>query len=764
MKRLKLLGFAFVLITALAAAHLYEVVNGVHFKGGGAIDFGQPPARESEYLPPGDGMDSEFAPWRPGTVYLLDDTRQESDAAEKQGEILTAHAHNLELAGKFEQALASYESMDRHRQGDSGFIRERIAVLRAGLQRGDRRGMAAYVGGKASSSAWLRPFYMYDALLAQQPGSERGMKFASLALQLQSNLSTLPPRMVDDPWLEPTLMMAARDFLMDTPNGKSGFEPPAKGDISAGVRVLNHLRTNRKGRFYSSATGWLARARYLQGDYLGALAIYWQQLKLESGGEARLRVLDSICMCETALKRRGRAAFADFLVLDFIKDPNRRDFYFNQVAAKLGQFTSSDAKAFWACLKTSPPALSAYLDYRLDRSTVTPDLLALSASATFEGPYAGHIYGRLAEAAYRLRRLPAVLAYCEKCLATSTKDDDRGLATYLQASVAQRQGQRAQAMAGYEEVLRRYRKSYVAGGARENLALLYEHAGRLGDALDMYYALGYQHDVAYMLDIRMSTDQIEAYLGSHPRHDSRDVIRYSLGLRYLRQHRFAEATRAFTLVPDGKRKAYLQGSPWMDEGVTPMRDPLLSTRDLALRYEAAAKAHGSEAKAKALLSIGNYYYNHRDLLLYNARLWHFERSVSIGWSWNDSVATSEDVAALQRHHDEHECLAQAMQVFDELLRMYPTSSSAQRAAYRDACAAWRLANFSPYWRWVADRGNLHERAVNLMHLASTGADKNLAKTAHKFAGVFLEEANDNRANFKESYKNGVPPRRWNPTW
>ncbi|HVT10667.1 MAG TPA: tetratricopeptide repeat protein [Fimbriimonadaceae bacterium] len=754
MKRLRFFAFAIVALAAIAGAHIYEVLNGVHFKGDAPVDFGQPPARESDTAPPGDGMDNGYGPWRPGTTYLLDVAAASDDGAaiEKRDKRLASKALSLERVGKFDAALDFYRGMDRRDEGDSSFVRERIAALEEGLRRKDRPALAAYLGGKPSGAEWLRPFYGYDALILQQSGPSRGRKFAALGTRSKGS-----------PWEEPILMMAARDLLSDVTTSTAVMQP-SRADIEAAVPILEKVLKNRGSRFYANALGWMARARYLQGDYGGAVSVYWRQLPLLADGNSRRMALNSIWTCETVLKHDGRAAYTDLLALDREKDAEMRVFYFRRVGRDLGGFTAADAKEFWIGLKTSPAALSAYLDYRLDRTAVTPDILGLTKTAKIDGPYAGHILGRLAEAAYRLRRLGATLDYCKRCLAVASNADDRGLATYLTASVAQHRGESAKAIAGYEKVLRDFRKSYVGQGARENLALLYEHAGRLDDALDMYYALGYDHDVAYMLDMRMATDQIEGYLRSHPNHASRDVIRYSLGMRYLREHRFADAEHAFLMVPEWKRKAYIGGTTWTEEDSFPMRDPLLTTHDLAVRYEAVKQAKTDESRAKALLSIGNYYYTRRNLLLYNARLWHFERTDSIAWSWNTSTATKEDDEALQRHHEEHECLAQAMRVFDELLRKYPNSSSAQRAAYRDACAVWRLSNFSPYWRWVADRGNLRLRAVNLMHSATKGADAHLAKTAQKFAGVFLEEADESRASFGDEYKNGVPPRRWNPSW
>jgi hypothetical protein len=753
MKRTKLLVFAALAAFAIAAAHIMEVTQGIHFKEG-PVDFGEPPPRERIYEPPGDGMGVFEEAWRPGTVFLTDSPADDAfEAAREKGEakdvLLCKAAREEERRGAYSEALAQYRSMLSHGQGDPAYLQEHIELLKQVLVNSDSKGFHAYLDGKETTAAWVQPYIRYDALCKQDPSAERAAAFEKLALTFPNSSRA-----------EPALMTAARDRLGDeTSPGRTITEP----DLMEGKRILDELLSlYPKTRFRKSAIGWLARVDCQQGNYRRALQRYWEQLMLGVNGEQRLKLLNSMVTCESRLGRKGRIAYTICLILDSARRPVIRAYSIVRLDNQLESFDAKDAKEFWACLKVSPRALSSYLDYRLDRTKVSPDLLALSTTAQITGAYSGHIYGRLAEAAYRLDHLDQTRRYGKLCLLQSTDQNDRAKSVFLQGSVAQKLGDVRLATRFYEQVLHQYPSSYLAGGARENLALLYEHSGQFGKALDIYYALKYDYDIAYLIDARMSTQEISAYLKQHPHHQDAAAIRYSVGLRYIRQHRFAEADRVLATVPEWKRKAYSKSSNEQDtdnDEPDGRKDPLVTSHQLAHLYGVAAKAKGSEAKAKALVSIGNYYYNNRNLLLYNLRLWHWERANSIGFSWNDDTATKLDDAAIRRHHQEHECIAQALDVFEDLIRRYPHSSSAQRAAYRGACAAWRLSNFSPYWRWVAAKEGLRQKAAHLMNVASHGQDKSLARTAAKYASVYIEFINDSEDG---EFKQMVPRRKYSP--
>ena len=161
------------------------------------------------------------------------------------------------------------------------------------------------------------------------------------------------------------------------------------------------------------------------------------------------------------------------------------------------------------------------------------------------------------------------------------------------------------------------------------------------------------------------------------------------------------------------------------------------------------------AKAEAKWKIACYYYNHRNLLLYNAALWMRDRSVAIGFQWNSHVATKEDNKILYQHHWEHECYAKTLKICKQIVKEYPRSRIRFQAAYRAACAAERLSNMNQYWRWVDETEDLLGQSVNLMAYARRSPNPGLAKAAKKFASLYAAQHEQQLVDFRDSEKERV---------
>src|SRR5205823_2435337 len=67
------------------------------------------------------------------------------------------------------------------------------------------------------------------------------------------------------------------------------------------------------------------------------------------------------------------------------------------------------------------------------------------------------------------------------------------------------------AMADFQTILARFPASPLRRAAREEIAIIDEAQGNLSAALDQYFELGYQCDIAFFLDGRMSLPEIERY-------------------------------------------------------------------------------------------------------------------------------------------------------------------------------------------------------------------------------------------------------------
>ena len=186
----------------------------------------------------------------------------------------------------------------------------------------------------------------------------------------------------------------------------------------------------------------------------------------------------------------------------------------------------------------------------------------------------------------------------------------------------------------------------------------------------------------------------------------------------------------------------------------------MTLRALKRLSRVAERAKSEDEKAAALYRLASYYYTHRPLLLYSPQLWHGYRALSFSYSWNPEVAERADDEALARHHNEHECLAHALRICQQIVKEFPKTSVAGKAAYRGACAAEKLGNMAPYWRWVNYHKDLDGEAVRLMRLAQR--DPNLRKDAVKYSDVFAVQRKEERGD--ETYNKTLSRPRWNPRW
>jgi tetratricopeptide (TPR) repeat protein len=415
-------------------------------------------------------------------------------------------------------------------------------------------------------------------------------------------------------------------------------------------------------------------------------------------------------------------------------------------------FGTHDARQFGKRLRQDPPLLTEYLEYRLDFTQPTKELLRFSTTHGI----AGLALARLGTAALKLNDAPRASRLARRALAKRDERDSWAMATFVLATLDRRANRLRSAHAHYTQILEKWPRSYLVGAARENLALLEERFGNLPGALDHYTALGYREDVAYMIDARMPSGQLARYIDARPRHPKRSTLIFTLGMRYLREGKWSKAEATFGHLTEGQRR-YLTAENddfYTKDGLQDPTATLKALRGFDRQFRTARTRNG---KAAALFAMGDYYYRHRDLVLYSLPAWHSVRAQAFVYSWNRAVALPADDRAVPRHHDEHEAAAHALRVFRRVVQDYPETSIAPRAAYWGACAANRLSNLNEYWRWRNLDGQIMREAVRLMRFADRSNDPAVAKKARKYHRVFWDKYRENRlvfANIK------APDRYW----
>ncbi|HZI18298.1 MAG TPA: tetratricopeptide repeat protein [Pyrinomonadaceae bacterium] len=263
----------------------------------------------------------------------------------------------------------------------------------------------------------------------------------------------------------------------------------------------------------------------------------------------------------------------------------------------------------------------------------------------------------------------------------------------------------------------------LAEGARRFVALAAEDAGDIEGALEQYLALGYEADAAYFLDVLMTPEQVASFVERRPEHPRRDVLLYSLGLRYMRLHCFDEARAAFarvrTSAPTGNgghsydnpcaqawRKPQNTFFNCLDPKEPDDEEPgvvlarwvardLRTMEEIEARERAAELAAGDEAKAEALYQLAGYYYGASELVFYNPAAWRGGRFFALYYDYEPRAPGEPRL--LRRYMEQHERLVHALGVYLRVAREYPQTRAARDSLYTAAVIHERLAHFMLFW-------------------------------------------------------------------
>jgi outer membrane protein assembly factor BamD (BamD/ComL family) len=735
-------------VAAVAMSHVYTVTEGVHFKAAyQPIDFGLPPSRRATTMY---DLGTQYA-WRPGTEYVQGTyTDRAWEAKERAREYrkrevprLLRLAREAERHGRRDKALAAYRDLQRQGMGDAAFVRTRIDLFKE-LGGQTVPELAAYLDAVPLSprarkalpetrTPILRPYVEYEAVTRAPATSPREAAERFLGIAHRYPRSSRAPA---------CLIMAAR-ALTQAPDAAKSTANLRLADFA--LREL--LRRYPSSRFAWDARGGLGRIDYLRRRYAEAYRHYEIQVREAHNDAQRERALTSILICDRTRGRRDAMAGTYLRMLDQIAP---KSFVLVRLEGLLDRFDAVDARRFGERLRRDPILLERYANYRMDFTKPTDDLFRFAHVPGITG----RTLAQMASGALALKNGPRAERLARRALSLPNRSDSHPLATFVLATLDRRADRRQEARNRYREILRRWPAGYLAGGSRENLALLEERLDNLPGALDQYTALDYREDFAYMVDARMTSRQLAHYIDSRPEHPRRALMIYTLGLRYLREERWDAADWAFRRLTPRQRKALTAASEWVAQGGG-LQDPVATLRALRRLDANVRRAKGQEAKAKALLTMGDYFYHHHDLLLYSPQLWKGVRTEAFAFSWNASVATPADDRALARHHEDHEAFAQALRRYRRVVRDYPRTKTAPVAAYWGACAANRLAHMAPYWRWYERKTDLLGESVRLMRFAERAQNPKLAAKARKYGKVFRIEREKARAAFGAE----KPPRR-----
>jgi hypothetical protein len=361
---------------------------------------------------------------------------------------------------------------------------------------------------------------------------------------------------------------------------------------------------------------------------------------------------------------------------------------------------------------------------------------------------------RLAEVEYQQRHYPQCIEWAARALKVNR---GYGRALFMRGSAEAKMHRLALAQRDLQAVLEASRDHVLRQSARELLALTCEQSGDLGIALEQYFQLGFDLDVAYLLDVRMSSKQIETYMAhcaaekvskvveykNQPGkpvtavYTRKQLLAYTLGIHYMRQEMWGEAARWLLTIPEPLR--YLFDTGRRDFGSNPSPDSLDAVRDLWRLQTKIKQAHGYEAKAEAAYRYASYYHNHGALLLYNAMLWDGERVRMFEMNWNAMLQTNEDSIRMRNYFEGHEIYLRSRKLCLDVVKRYPHSKIAPQALYRAACASYRIGALATWYEGQTKNflfTPAGEAATLMRRLVNRYPHSSLVAAAQKYAEVF----------------------------
>ncbi len=417
------------------------------------------------------------------------------------------------------------------------------------------------------------------------------------------------------------------------------------------------------------------------------------------------------------------------------------------------RLSPAQAKSFRAGVLADQTLAEEYLAFRLyhfyrswEDESPKADMKALNALAnevTDRYPQLRpELAARVAEIAFLSKDYQRAVVMA-RGVPTTAKGAD--LATYVLAASLEKQGKQADAMKLLATFESRFPKSYLKNSAIEYRTTQHIRNKDLNLALEDFEKLGYRMDVAYLLDVRMLPEEVHFVAKSEKSKPEAEKYMLAAGYRYLRKGNYSEAEQFFAAIPEARRKklaevgernyAWLQDDGLLDS----IPDPLQTTRELKALEAKISTATGS-AKAAAKYELASYFYNRRNLLLYNASLWKGGRGVLVGL--NTGVADDWDKKAVTEHCFEHEALAQARKICLEISAEFPKESVSAKALYRAATATRRLADFNGWWRYETGATYYTSAADLLKRVYSEFPSSELAANAKKYESVYREEGKD----------------------
>jgi len=743
---------ALALLPTIAAASYDGFTESVHFYtpffygGDNAIDFGRAPQRymnrldTREPLRAGTDVGPYYASWR---KLDEDERRQPYDLV---------RARNFEKRGLYQRALRAF----RLSNASPSFVQERTELFKAlrfhtaaGLQTYLRDRYLIKFGNKTQAlrataslrslkpALALKPYAAY-ALASTEP-DDPGPDLAHRYLDVYKAFPKSPRG-------EAALIMSIRSLVSQRKGDK-----PTQADVAEAKELLSKFLAHYpNSRFRHNALGWLGRCEWLSNNVGAAVNLYVRQTSKSFANSQRWQGYESLARVCAETNRTDRQIVQVLRQRLIVTDGPHFERSGDQLRDCFASLNIDEAAQVQKAIRQDPELLEAYITYRIEDTNLSlpqeRNLLKFAISSLQRMPNApAPLLARVAQLNYNNSQYRAAKAFAQAAIRRSGKGEPQQRAIYILAGAEAHLGKHDEAIALYNRLLRQHPSKYLAQSAQECLAVQHERYGDPLVAMDIYRRLKYEYDVDYLSDIRLTPAQLRRYIRTLPSGETKNVLTYTLGMRYLRTERFDEARRAFKFLPKVIRTNWgltvaerkkLEGEDHQlgYDRAPKVQDPVLIVDTLQTLTNRANHGRTAEIRAQALYQKAAYIYKGRNLLFYSPGLWEGERAFAFQFYWNPAASDKADSEAVARHFHEHDCARRCVLICEEILRKYPHSSVIPKTLYTDAIAAYHDVDKDPRSH---EKDRTLEIAIHRLERLQREYPKHpLARVAFKYAYEF----------------------------
>jgi len=497
------------------------------------------------------------------------------------------------------------------------------------------------------------------------------------------------------------------------------------------------LRDYPRGRYSADARGWLAYLHLRVGETAEGLAEYYRMLADEADEEAREEALRSLALSHDDATEEDIARVEALIegeprvALTYVY----HNIYNHALTDRLDIEVSEEANPYLWCKEKDGDSncSSKYYDWQRqeeNRRTQSAESKALARVAAFatrlmrrypNAQVGGGFALRVAQADLELDEEKAAREFAVRALASGLRDNERASALWVKGVAEHRLKDFVASRRTFASLVSEFPNGDLTEGARRYVAMAAEDAGDLGGALEQYLALDYTEDAAYFVDVLMTPEQLAAFVELHPDSKRRDMLLYSLGVRYMREHRFDEARAVYARIKASDGGATGESYISYDDDcmkdfrvvlgcVSPkspgeedagdvserwvMRD-LKTMEEIEQRESHIAQSAGDEAKAEAAYQLASYFYEASDKTFYNPAAWRGGRFYAL--YYDQEFRAPDEARLMRRYMESHEPLVRALNVYLQVVRLHPKTRAARDSLYTAAVIHERLSSFLLYW-------------------------------------------------------------------